>query len=141
MTQETQETATRVILGKERMHATHIGGDLYRLENIPFFTEAYALHDVVRAVAESEDTYPIVQELATPSGNVTMCLNFGLLLPKEVDALCKKLDEIGISSEGLTYSPAIPHYRVFNVTPDGGDKMEQVLDYAEWMQSGEDVQQ
>jgi hypothetical protein len=133
-------TTTKVILDREGMHATHMGGDLYRLDNIPFFSDTYAFGDIVRAVAPDSDSNPIVQELVTPSGNTTIRLVFGVLSRANVNALCKKLDVLGVGSEGLAYSPTMPHVRVFNVQPDQYEAFEKVIDLAEGLIDASDAE-
>ena len=60
----------------ERMWAKFLGDDLYEIDNIPFF--AYDLHygDVVRALAQDEQTVPVIVRIVRRSGHKTLRVAF-----------------------------------------------------------------
>lgn len=66
----------------ESFWAKHLGGDLYRLENVPFYAYGLNYLDVVRAIAENPDTGPEVKEVVEQSGHRTMRVLFFNRLPE-----------------------------------------------------------
>ncbi|HEY3218257.1 MAG TPA: DUF4265 domain-containing protein [Candidatus Limnocylindria bacterium] len=60
----------------ERMWAIDLGGDLYQVDNIPFF--AYDLHcgDVVRALAPDDDHVPVIVRIVRRGGHKTLRIVF-----------------------------------------------------------------
>jgi hypothetical protein len=62
--------------GGESLWADSVGDDLFRLENIPFHAYGLNYHDIVRAVAPSEDRKPEVVEVVEKSGHQTFRIVF-----------------------------------------------------------------
>ena len=76
---ETGESDSRVIFplpdgpyGNERMWATSLGNNLYRIDNHPFYVYDVSWQDVVEAIEPSEDKHPVFQKVVTKSGNRTI---------------------------------------------------------------------
>ena len=58
----------------ERVWATHLGGDTYRIENAPWFVRDLAVDDVVEAIAPDAGSQPVFVRLLERSDHVTIRL-------------------------------------------------------------------
>lgn len=56
----------------ERMWARDLGNDRYRLDNVPWFVRGIAEGDVVRALPEAGEGWPVFVERLEWSGNLTI---------------------------------------------------------------------
>ncbi len=63
-------------VGGESLWAEDLGGDLYRIRNIPFHAYGINFYDEVYAKAESEDLKPSVIKVKQPSGHKTLRVIF-----------------------------------------------------------------
>ena len=95
--------------------ATHLGGRLYRLDNVPFFAYGVSADDVVEAVPD-QDGLPMVNRVVQKSGNRTV----RVWLPETTDTdpaptLLAELARLGCTYEGaynklicINVPPAVP---------------------------------
>ena len=58
-------------IGGESMWATHLGNDLYRIENVPFYAYGLNFLDIVHATPDSDETIPEIRKVVNPSGHRT----------------------------------------------------------------------
>ena len=63
-------------VGGESMWARHLGGDRYRIENVPFYAYGLNFHDVVEAREASLDLKPSVIRVLERSGHDTLRVIF-----------------------------------------------------------------
>jgi hypothetical protein len=61
-------------VGAERVWATHLGGDAYRIENPPWFVRDLAVGDVVEARPPDADSHPVFVRVLEPSDHITVRL-------------------------------------------------------------------
>jgi hypothetical protein len=61
-------------VGSERVWAHHLGGDHYRINNVPWFVHDLAVGDVVRAQTHGSDSHPVFVEVVERSDHVTIRL-------------------------------------------------------------------
>jgi hypothetical protein len=73
---ETRSKEDHNQLDKEILWAMPLGNQLYRLENVSFYSFDLNLHDIVRC-RESDDDMPVVTELVQASGCKTLRVIFG----------------------------------------------------------------
>ncbi|MFL6109609.1 MAG: DUF4265 domain-containing protein [Marmoricola sp.] len=91
-------------VGSERVWAFHLGGDRYRIDNVPWFVRDVAVGDVVRAQAPDADSHPVFIEMVEQSDHVTIrlvCFRSG---PLEAD-LARALEPftaLGVYGEGAS---------------------------------------
>jgi hypothetical protein len=88
----------------ERLWAFHLGGDLYRINNVPWFVRDLAVDDVVRAPAPDTDSHPVFSELVERSDHVTIRLICFRRGPLEGD-LARALEPftaLGVYGEGVS---------------------------------------
>jgi hypothetical protein len=97
----------------ETLWATPLGGDLYRLENSPWFAYGVSYLDVVRARSDG-DGFPVFEEVVEKSGNRTLRI---ILKPPAEDGneSSKLLDEL--LSLGASYEGATGSFMAVNVDP------------------------
>jgi hypothetical protein len=98
----------------ETLWATPLGGDLYRLENSPWFAYGVSFLDIVRAKAQDEGLLEF-EEVVEKSGNRTIRI---VLDPpaEEADgsaAILNRLLALGASFEG-----ANTRYMALNIEPE-----------------------
>lgn len=80
--------------------AFHLGGNFYRLDNIPFFAYGLSVNDIVEAVPDS-DGFPMFNRIVNKSGNRTV----RVILPEAPDvepgpALFAEVKRLGCDYEG-----------------------------------------
>ncbi|MCG7947293.1 MAG: DUF4265 domain-containing protein [Candidatus Thiodiazotropha taylori] len=63
-------------VGGESLWAEDLGGDLYRIRNVPFYAFGLNFYDVVYAKSESDDLKPSVIKVKTSSGHKTLRVIF-----------------------------------------------------------------
>lgn len=63
--------------GGESLWATELGGDRFRIENVPFYAYGLNYHDVVEAKAETPELKPSVVRVVERSGHRTIRVFFG----------------------------------------------------------------
>lgn len=61
-------------VSSERVWATHLGGDAYRIGNAPWFVLDLAVDDVVEATPPDPDSQPVFVRLLEPSDHITIRL-------------------------------------------------------------------
>lgn len=82
--------------------AIPLGGDLYRLDNIPFFAYGLSADDIVEALPDT-DGFPMFRRVVRKSGNRTV----RIILPESSDiepapTVLAELRELGCTFEGLS---------------------------------------
>jgi hypothetical protein len=87
----------------ERVWAFRLGGDRYRIDNVPWFVRDLAVGDVVRAVSPDADTQPVFVELLERSDHVTIrlvCFRAGPLRGDLASAMAR-FEGLGLYCEGV----------------------------------------
>jgi Domain of unknown function (DUF4265) len=79
----------------EGIWAEHQGGKLYAIDNIPFFTRAATLGDIIEA--DVRDNEYIYLRTVTPSANSLLRVVY--YDPKEIAIIRTTLEQLGCSSE------------------------------------------
>ena len=97
----------------ETLWADPLGGDLYRLDNLPFWKYGVSLHDVVEARPDDSGR-PAFIRVVEKSGNRTVRI---ILRPRanespESQAVLDRLVALGCSYESMN-----PGYAVVNIPP------------------------
>ena len=89
--------------GGESMWARELGGDHYRLENVPFYAYGLNFHDVVEARSPAPDLKPFVLRVTERSGHRTIRVSFSEAVP-EVDRIAhlSALRELNVTFERCT---------------------------------------
>ena len=72
--------------------AKELGNDLYQIENVPFFAYGLNYLDIVKAIPESHDLKPEIQEVVKQSGHKTIRVIFNKTVEREQQA--KLLDTL-----------------------------------------------
>ena len=70
-------------IGGESFWAKALGNDLYQIENVPFFAYGLNYHDIVKAISESQDLKPEIQEVVKRSGHKTIRVIFTKTVERE----------------------------------------------------------
>jgi hypothetical protein len=97
----------------ETLWAVPLGGDLYRLDNSPFWAYGVSWNDVVEAVPDSDGMLRM-KRVVEKAGHRTI----RILLPRdevsedEAKAVLQRLKELGASYEGMN-----PAYIVVDIPP------------------------
>lgn len=89
-------------VGAERVWASHLGGDRYRIDNVPWFVRDLAVGDVVRAQAPDSDSHLVFIEIVERSDHATVRLACFRSGPLEGD-LARALEPfttLGVYGEG-----------------------------------------
>ncbi len=99
----------------ETLWAFHLGGDRYRLDNLPFFAYGVSVADVVLAPHVEEEGLPTFQQVLEKSGNRTIRVIFEppLAPGNQSRVLLDQLVSLGVEYEG-----ANPTYVVLNIPPE-----------------------
>lgn len=97
--------------GGESMWARELGGDLYELENIPFYAYGLNYKDVVRATA-SADGILEVREVVRPSGHKTLRVMFSRDIPES-----RYLELMHSVPAGVSYERATGGYFALDLRP------------------------
>ena len=88
----------------ERVWASHLGEDLYRIDNPPWFVRDIAVGDVVRAKPPRPDAHPVFEDVVEPSDHVTIrliCFRDGPLGGDLAQAL-QPFTALGVYGEGAS---------------------------------------
>jgi hypothetical protein len=89
-------------VASERLWAFHLGGDRYRVDNVPWFVRDLAVGDVVRAEAPDAHSDPVFVEIVERSDHVTVrvvCFRRGPLQGDLARAL-EPFTALGVYGEG-----------------------------------------
>jgi len=108
--------------GGESMWATPLGNDLYRIENVPFFSYGLNFLDVVHATPDNEDQIPEIRKVVTPSGRKTYRVMFKKDVSREeqvellesleqYDASYERADKINVA---IDIKPTGDHIAVYD---------------------------
>ena len=116
----------------ETLWAFALGGDLYRLDNSPFYAYSVSLHDVVYAPVDENEGFPTFERVESKSGNRTVRVI--LKLPAEPGNESQALLD-GLLQVGCGYEGANRRYISVNIPPN--IKLSSVREYlidrgAEW---------
>src|SRR5437868_6703620 len=88
-------------IGGEGIWARPKGGDLYEVDNIPFYAYGLNVGDVVRAVAPNPDMKPVVHGVERASGHRTLRVHFaGSTAEPERVLMLRGLAQFQTSCEG-----------------------------------------
>ena len=117
--------------GGEALWASPLGGDRYRLENVPFYAYNLNYHDVVEARALEPDSKPSVLTVVERSGHRTLRIFFEAGIPEETRlARLKSLAPLKVS-----YERCRERYFALDLEPDASiDAVRDRLD--EWQRDG-----
>jgi hypothetical protein len=102
-------------IGGESVWAEPLGNDLYKIENVPFYTYGLNFQDIVRATPDSEDLIPEIRELIAPSGHRT----FRILFNKRIDKAQQEVVLASMTSLGISYERANQTYVALDMKPEG----------------------
>jgi hypothetical protein len=118
--------------GGESLWARPLGGDLYELDNVPFYAYGLNYRDVVRATSDSPDLKPEVCEVVRPSGHATIRVSFGKHVPEE-----RMLERLAsLKSLATSFERATERYFALDLEPEANiAQVRAALDT--WEQSGE----
>jgi len=90
-------------IGGESMWAAPLGNDVYKLENVPFYTYGLNYLDIVRATPENYNEIPEVRELIEASGHRTFRVFFEKHIERnKQEKILGTLSELAISYERAT---------------------------------------
>lgn len=98
----------------ETLWAFDLGGDRYRLDNLPFFAYGVSVADVVLAPYVEEEGFPTFQRVLEKSGNRTIRV---ILDPPLVPGNGSRVLLDRLVSLGVEYEGANPTYVVLNLPP------------------------
>ena len=88
-------------IGGEGIWARPMGGDLYEVDNIPFYAYGLNVADLVRAVAPNSEMKPVVQRVERASGHRTLRVRFaGSTAEPERVLMLRGLSQFQTSFEG-----------------------------------------
>ena len=91
-------------VGSERLWAFRLGGDLYRIDNVPWFVRELSVGDVVRTQVPDADSQPVFSEVVERSDHVTIrliCFRRGPLGGDLARAL-EPFTALGVYGEGIS---------------------------------------
>lgn len=110
--------------GGEAMWATPLGNDLYRIENVPFFSYGLNFLDIVHATPDNdnENEIPEIRKVVTPSGRRTYRVMFSKDVSREkqvellesleqYDASYERADKISVA---IDIKPTGDHIAVYD---------------------------
>ena len=101
--------------GGESLWAEDLGGDLFRIRNVPFYAYGLNFEDVVRATADSPDLKPEVREIVKRSGHRTLRIFFDESYPEDGRIeLLRQLNE-----HRAYFERATPSYFAIDIEPEG----------------------
>lgn len=117
--------------GGESLWAEKLGGNLFKIRNVPFFAYGLNFADIVRATADAPDLKPEVREVVEPSGHRTMRVFFeSSCLEEERAELLGQLNRYQAYFERATAS-------LFAIDIEPGGSYDKVYEQLmEWEQSG-----
>jgi len=84
----------------ESIWSVQVGDDLYEIRNTPWYSQDINFHDVVRAMAPTEDKKPVVTEVVHRRGHRTIQVIFHDEGSPEKDAVLVALKTLGARYEG-----------------------------------------
>jgi len=99
--------------GGESMWAEPLGNDLYRIENVPFYTYGLNNQDIVRATADSENLKPEIRELVVGGGHRT----FRVIFEKSLDKTKQETILDSLKCFGIAYERANQTYVALDMEP------------------------
>ena len=113
-------------IGGESLWAKALGGDLYQIDNVPFFAYGLNYQDIVRATADSPELKPEVREVVKPSGHCTFRVIFDGATERDYQASLLAC----LESYGASYERADGINVAIDLEPDGDygalfDKLEE----------------
>lgn len=100
-------------VGGESLWAKPLGGDLYEVDNIPFYAYGINYKDIVRAAAREANTKPQVEEVVNASGHKT--LRFFFAEHVSTDTQHETLH--ALRQTGLSFERAGERYVAVDVPP------------------------
>lgn len=100
--------------GGESLWAKPLGGDLYEVDNIPFYAYGINYRDIVRAVAREANLKPQVEEVVNASGHKTLRFFFA----KHVSTEAQDETLNALRNIGLSYERADERYVAVDVPPN-----------------------
>ena len=107
----------------ETLWADPLGGELYRLDNLPFWKYGVSLHDVVEAPLDDSGR-PAYVRVVEKSGNRTV----RVILEPAIDEAPESQGVLdGLVALGCMYERMSPSYAAINVPPDVG--LDVVAEY------------
>jgi hypothetical protein len=98
----------------ETLWAYDLGGDNYKVDNLPFFAYSVSLHDVVLAPFDEAEGFATFERVLSKSGNRTIRVIFDPPL-REGNESRRILDSL--VALGVEYEGANPTYVVLNLPP------------------------
>lgn len=90
-------------VGAERVWAVPLGGDHYRIDNVPWFVRDLACDDVVVAIAPEEGQHPVYVRTHEKSSHLTIrvvCFRSGPL-KGDLGAVADAFTRLGVYAEGV----------------------------------------
>jgi Domain of unknown function (DUF4265) len=113
--------------GGESLWARDLGGDRYRVENVPFYAYDLNFYDIVEARPLGPELKPSVMRVLERSGHQTIRVVFDHAVPEEVRAdRLNSLADLHVSYEGCN-----PRYFALDLEPEASmDAVRDRLD--EW---------
>jgi hypothetical protein len=99
----------------ETLWATALGGDLYRIDNLPFFAYGVSWNDIVIAPFDAAEGFPCFDRVVEKSGHRTVRLICSppLAAGNESERLLQD-----IVAHGCSYEGANPTYVVIDIPPN-----------------------
>ncbi len=98
----------------ERLWASHVGDDCYRLDNSPFYAYSVSWEDVVYAPFDNDEGHATFQRVVSKSGNRTIRIFFDL--PVEAGNTSDVVLQ-GLVALGCSYEGANRKYLSINIPP------------------------
>ena len=118
-------------VGGESLSARHLGGDRYRLENVPFYAYDLNFADIVEAKASEPDRKPSILRVVARSGRQTIRVMFGDEVA-EPDVLSRLHTLEGL---GVTFERCSKRYFALDLEP-GASIVGVRARLDEWAQEG-----
>ena len=117
--------------GGESLWASPLGGDRYRVENVPFYAYDLNFHDVVEARALEPDRKPSVLAVLERSGHQTLRIFFEADVSEEA-----RLARLGsLAALQISYERCGARYFALDLEP--GASMDAARDHLdEWRRDG-----
>ncbi len=117
--------------GGESLWATDLGGDRFRLENVPFYAYDLNFHDIVEAKAAAPDLKPSILRVVHRSGHRTMRVIFAENVPEQ-----DRLERLrSLRRLNVWFERCNRHYFALDLEPEAeADVIEAEL--REWVGDG-----
>lgn len=117
--------------GGEAFWALALGGDRYRVENVPFYAYDLNFHDVVEARAESPELKPAILRVVERSGHRTMRIFF----QEDVEEATRLERLRSLAPLHVSFERCSARYFALDLEPDADfDAVRECL--AVWTQEG-----